>query len=76
MSSGQYHKVTHRGHSKSTFVEEGRGVIEKRTKTGERGGGPSICVRSLFKKNTEIFKMKFYSYSQVFPMDYKGSMKY
>ena len=77
MSSGQYHKVTHRGHSKSTFVEEGRGVIEKRTKTNRgRGGCPSICVRSLFKKNAEIFKMKFYSYSPVFPIDYNGSMKY
>ena len=31
------------------------------------GGGPSICVRSLFKKkNAEIFKVKFYSYSPFF----------
>ena len=35
-----------------------------------------MCVCSLFKKNAEIFKMKFYSYSRVFPIDYKGSMKY
>ena len=40
------------------------------------GGSPSMCVRSLFKKNAEIFKMKFYSYSPVFPIDYNGSMKY
>ena len=38
--------------------------------------GPSMCVRSLFKKNAEIFRMKFYSYSPVFPIDYNGSMKY
>ena len=45
-----------RGHSKSTFVEEGR-IIEKRTATNRRKGGLSMCVRSLFfKKNTEIFK--------------------
>ena len=68
---------------------EGLGVIEKRTKTnrgslkskqkrtgGEGGGGPSMCVPSLFLKNTEIFKMKFYRYSPVFPVDYNGSMKY
>ena len=36
-----------------------------------------MCLRSLFlKKNAEIFKMKFYSYSLVFPIDYNGSMKY
>ena len=36
-----------------------------------------MCLRSLFlKKNVEIFKMKFYSYSLVFPIDYNGSMKY
>ena len=29
-----------------------------------------------FKKNAEILKMKFYSYSSVFPTDYNGSMKY
>ena len=35
-----------------------------------------MCVRSLFNKNGEIFKIKFYSYSPVFPIDYNGSMKY
>ena len=36
-----------------------------------------MCVFSLFKKkNAEIFKMKFYRYSPVFPIDYNGSMKY
>ena len=39
-------------------------------------GGPSMCVRWLFKKNAEIFKMKFYSYSPSFPIDYNGSVKY
>ena len=44
----------------------------------EQGEGtPSMCVRSLFKKKyPEIFKMKFYNYSPVFPIDYNGSMKY
>ena len=36
-----------------------------------------MYVRSLFlKKTAEIFKMKFYSYSPVFPIDYNDSMKY
>ena len=54
------------------------GVIEKPNKNeqGEGGGGPSMCICSFFKKNAEIFKMKFYSYSPVFPIDYNGSMKY
>ena len=28
------------------------------------------------KKNAEVFKMKFYSYSPFLPIDYNGSMKY
>ena len=53
-----------RGHSKSTFVEEGRGVIEKRTKTnrGRMGGGgrgPSMCVRSFKKKMLRFSKWSF-----------------
>ena len=40
-------------------------------------GCPSMCVHSLFKKKiADVFKMKFYSYSPVFPIDYNGSMKY
>ena len=41
-------------------------------------GGPSMCVRSLYlkKKNAVIFKMKFYSYSPVFPIDYNSSIKH
>ena len=35
-----------------------------------------MCVGLLFKQNAEIFKMKFYSYSPGFPIDYNGSMKY
>ena len=35
-----------------------------------------MCVRSLLKKNAEIFKISFYSYYPVFPIDYNGSMKY
>ena len=40
------------------------------------GGGPSMCVCFLLLKNAEIFKMRFYIYSPVFPIDYNGSMKY
>ena len=35
-----------------------------------------MCTFAFVKKNAEIFKMKFYSYSPVFPIDYNGSMKY
>ena len=49
----------------------------KANKIKQGEGGPGICVRSLFlKKNAEIFQMKFYSYSPVFPIDYNFSMKY
>ena len=55
-------------------------IIEKRTKTnrggGERGGPSMFLACSLLKKTAEIFKMKFYSYSPVLPIDYNGGMKY
>ena len=74
-----FHQGRHsqRGHSKSTFVEERRGVvIESEQKRTRRGGGSSVCVRSLFfKKNAEI-KIKFSNYSPVFPINYNGRMKY
>ena len=54
----------------------GGGVIEKWKKTNRARGSPSMCVRSLFKKNVGIFEMKFYSFSPAFPVDYNGSMKY
>ena len=65
------------GWSKSTLVEEGRerSLKSKQKRTGGRGVLKSVYVR-FFKKNAEIFKMKFYSYSPVFPIDYNGSMKY
>ena len=68
--------ITIRGHSKSKFVEKGGGGHWKANKTEQGDGGLSMCVRSLFKKNAEIFKMKFYSYSSAFPIDYNGSVKY
>ena len=44
------------------FVEEGEGgALEKRAKTNRGEGIPSMCVRCFFKKNTEIFQMKFYT---------------
>ena len=39
----------------------GGSLNSKQKRTG--GGGPSMCVRSLFNKNAEIFKIKFYSFS-------------
>ena len=35
-----------------------------------------MCTFAFLTKNAEIFKMKFCSYSPVFPIDYNGSMKY
>ena len=50
--------------------------VGKRTKTN-RGRGVLACVYVRFKKkNAEIFKMKFFICSPVFPTDYNGSMKY
>ena len=62
------------------FVK-GRGeeVIKKWTKTNrdvEGGGVLALVYVCFFKKNAEIFEMKFYSYSPVFPIDYNFSMKY
>ena len=55
----------------------GRSLKSKQKRTGAGGGGgPSMYVHSPLKKNAEIFKMKFYNYSSVFPIDYNGSMKY
>ena len=45
----------------------------------EQGEGVTACVYLCFfqkKKNAEIFKMKFYSCSPVFPIDYNDSIKY
>ena len=66
-----------RRHLKGTFVE-GReeGVIEKRTKTNRGRGVLAFVYVRFFKKNAEIFQMKFYSYSPVFPIDYNISVKY
>ena len=44
-------------------------------RTGGEGLLSCVYVR-FFKKNAEIFIIKFYSYSPVFPIDYNGSMKY
>ena len=40
-----------------------------------RGHSKSTWVEGE-KKNPEIFKMNFYSYSSVFAIDYNGSMKH
>ena len=55
-----------------SFRRGGGRVTEKRTKTNRGRGWDS----SMFLKNAEIFKIKFYSYSPVFPVDYNESMKY
>ena len=55
-----------RGHSKSTFIigAGGGGSLKSQQKRTGRGGS-IVCVYVLFffKKNAEISKMKFYSYS-------------
>ena len=61
---------------RSLMRGEGGGVIEKPTKTN-RGRRVLACVYvRFFRKNAEIFEVKFYSYSPVFPIDYNDSMKY
>ena len=75
-----------RGHSKSTFVEEesvcvcvcvgGGGGFEKQTKISRRRRILACVYIRFLKENAEILKIKFYSYSPVFPIDYNGSMKY
>ena len=49
--------------------------IEKQTKTNRGRGVLAFMYVCFLKKNAEIFKVKFYSYSPVFS-DYNGSMKY
>ena len=67
-----------KGPSKSTFVEEGRVGGHYKADKNKQGEGWSlhVCRFTFFEKNAEIFKMKFYSYSAVFPIDYNGSIKY
>ena len=64
-----------KGHSKSTFVEgSGRGSLKsERKRIGEGVGFLAFVYVRFLKKIHEIFKMKFYSYSPVFPVDYNGS---
>ena len=55
----------------------GHWKANKNQQGDDEEGDPSMCVPLIFfLKNAEIFKMKFYSYSPVFPIDYNGSMKY
>ena len=57
------------------FIKSFRGSLKiKQKQTG--GGAVLECVYVCFlKTNAEIFKMKFYSYSPVFSIDYNDSMK-
>ena len=61
------------------FIEGSGGGGHWKANKREQGEGEGVLefvyVR-FFKKNAEIFKMKFYSYSPVFAIDYNGSMKY
>ena len=54
----------------------GRGSLKSEQKRTRGGGSQHVCSFAFLKKNAEIFKMKFYSSSPVFPVDYNGSMKY
>ena len=65
----EYRKIFIWGHWKK-YVCWGRGggrFIEKITKTG-LGGSYHVCTFAFLKKNAEIFKIKFYSYSPFFPL--------
>ena len=65
------------GHSKSKLrlIRRGGGSLKRKQK---RTGGvlACVCVRFSKKKKAEIFKMKFYSHSPVYPFDYNSNMKY
>ena len=66
------------GHSKSTFIKEERekGSLKSEQKQKWAGGVLACAYIHFFKKNTKIFKMKFYNYSPVFPIDCNGSIQY
>ena len=53
----------------------GRSLKSKQKRTGGEGVLACVYVRFL-NKNAKIFKMKFYIYSPVFPIDHSDSMKY
>ena len=55
---------------------EGGGSLKSEQKRTGEGGSEHECTFAFLKNNAEIFKMKFYSYSPVFPIDYNGSKKY
>ena len=58
-----------RGHSKSTFAEEGRGgasLKSEQKRTGRGGGCPSMWVRSLLKKMLRFSKRSFIVILQFF----------
>ena len=52
------------------------GSLRTKQKRLRGRGSYHVCTFAFFKENAEIFKMKFYSYSPVFPIDYNGSIKY
>ena len=54
----------------------GGSLKSEQKQTRGRGGVLAYVYVRFFEKNAEIFKMKFYSYSPVFPIDYNGSIKY
>ena len=54
----------------------GGGSLKNEQKQTDRGGILACVYVRFFKKNAEILKMKLYSYSPVFAIDYNGSMKY
>ena len=65
------------GHSKNMFAEgRGEGSLKSEQKRTGGGGSWHLPTFVFLKKHAEILKMKFHSYSPVFPIDYNGSMKY
>ena len=65
------------GIQKVRSLRRGGGHLWNGNKNEQGEGEVLACVYvHFFNKNAEIFKMKFYSYSPVFYIDYNGSMKY
>ena len=66
------------GHSKNTFIKEEKEKGSLKIEQKQKGGGGVLACAYIhfFKKHTEIFKMKFYNYSAVFPIVCNSNIQY
>ena len=49
-------EIHFRGHSKSTFVEEGKGALKSEKSEQRERGSWHVCTLAFLKKDAEIFK--------------------